>query len=323
VLERVLAKTEPFPDANVLVGFEKADDAGVYRLNDEMALVQTVDFFTPVVDDPFIYGQVSAANALSDVYAMGGTPLFALGILGFPEGTVDEEILGDIVRGGTDKMKEASVPVIGGHSIQDAEMKFGYCVTGKVRPGDVVTNAGACPGDVLVLTKPLGIGIITTGVKFGKASHEQVQAAIRVMLELNQVAGGLMTLHGAHAATDITGFGLVGHSYEMARASQVTLVFQCDAIPNIDGAVELAKKGMLPGGIMTNEGYVGEAVSWEGVTEVQKQIVLDPQTSGGLLISVEEETGKELLSELLEAGITAHCVGRVLPQEDVLIRFEE
>lgn len=318
----MLAKIEPYPDSNVLVGFDKADDAGVYRLNDEMALVQTVDFFTPVVDDPFIYGQVSAANALSDVYAMGGTPLFALGVLGFPEGTVDEEILADIVRGGTDKMKEASVPVIGGHSIQDAEMKFGYCVTGKVRPGDVVTNAGACPGDVLLLTKPLGIGIITTGVKFGKASPEQVQAAIQVMLELNDVAGGLLAPHGAHAATDITGFGLVGHSYEMARASEVTLVFQCDAIPNIDGAAELAEKGMLPGGIMTNEGYVGEAVSWEGVTELQKQIVLDPQTSGGLLISLEEEAGKELLSELLQAGITAYCVGRVLPQEDVLIRFE-
>lgn len=322
MLERVLAKIEPYPDSNVLVGFDKADDAGVYRLNDEMALVQTVDFFTPVVDDPFIYGQVSAANALSDVYAMGGTPLFALGVLGFPEGTVDEEILADIVRGGTDKMKEASVPVIGGHSIQDAEMKFGYCVTGKVRPGDVVTNAGACPGDVLLLTKPLGIGIITTGVKFGKASPEQVQAAIQVMLELNHVAGGLLAPHGAHAATDITGFGLVGHSYEMARASEVTLVFQCDAIPNIDGAAELAEKGMLPGGIMTNEVYVGEAVSWEGVTELQKQIVLDPQTSGGLLISLEEEAGKELLSELLQAGITAYCVGRVLPQEDVLIRFE-
>lgn len=318
----MLAKIEPYPDSNVLVGFDKADDAGVYRLNDEMALVQTVDFFTPVVDDPFIYGQVSAANALSDVYAMGGTPLFALGVLGFPEGTVDEEILADIVRGGTDKMKEASVPVIGGHSIQDAEMKFGYCVTGKVRPGDVVTNEGACAGDVLLLTKPLGIGIITTGVKFGKASPEQVQAAIQVMLELNDVAGGLLAPHGAHAATDITGFGLVGHSYEMARASEVTLVFQCDAIPNIDGAAELAEKGMLPGGIMTNEVYVGEAVSWEGVTELQKQIVLDPQTSGGLLISLEEEAGKELLSELLEAGITAYCVGRVLPQEDVLIRFE-
>jgi selenide,water dikinase len=294
----------------------------VYRLSDELALVQTVDFFTPVVDDPYIYGQIAAANALSDVYAMGGTPLFALGVLGFPEGTVDEEILADIVRGGTDKMKDASVPVIGGHSVQDQEMKFGYCVTGKVHPGNVVTNAGARPGDVLLLTKPLGIGIITTGIKFGKASNEQGEAAIQVMLELNQVAGGRLATHGAHAATDITGFGFVGHSYEMARASEVTLVFQSDEIPNIDGAVELAGRGMLPGGIMTNEGYVGEAVSWEGVTEVQKQLFLDPQTSGGLLISLEEEAGKQLLSGLVEAGIIAHCVGRVLPREDVLIRFE-
>jgi len=321
VLERVLAKIEPIHDANVLVGFDNADDAGVYRLDDETALVQTVDFFTPVVDDPFTYGQIAAANALSDVYAMGGTPLFALGVLGFPEGSADENILAEIVRGGTEKMNEAAVPVIGGHSVQDPEMKFGYCVTGKVPPGKVVTNASARPGDVLLLTKPLGIGIITTGLKFGKATSEQMQAATEVMLELNQVAGSLMVSHGAHAATDITGYGLVGHAFEMARASEVTLVMESAAIATIEGTIELAKKGMLPGGIMTNEAYVGDTVSWRGVAEVQKQIFLDPQTSGGLLISLEQETGKQLLKELLEAGINAHCVGRVLPREDFLIRF--
>jgi len=321
VLERVLAKIEPVRDANVLVGFENADDAGVYRLNDETALVQTVDFFTPVVDDPFIYGQIAAVNALSDVYAMGGTPLFALGVLGFPEGLAAESILLDIVRGGTEKMNEAAVPVIGGHSVQDPEMKFGYCVTGKVPPGKVVTNGAARPGDVLLLTKPLGSGIITTGLKFGKATDVQMQAAIEVMLELNQVAGSLLSNHGAHAATDITGYGFVGHAFEMARASEVTFVVESAAIPTIDGTIELAKKGMLPGAIMTNEAYVGEAVSWKGLTELQKQIFLDPQTSGGLLISLEEAAGKQLLNELLEAGINAHCVGRVLPREEFLIEW--
>ncbi len=318
----MLAKMPPIPDANVLVGFEAADDAGVYRLNDETALVQTVDFFTPVVDDPFIYGQIAAANALSDVYAMGGTPLFALAVLGFPEGSAPEEILTDIVRGGTEKMREASVPVIGGHSVQDPEMKFGYCVTGKVEPENVVTNGAARPGDVLVLTKPLGSGIITTALKFGKATGEQVQAAIEVMLELNQVAGSLLSVHGAHAATDITGYGFAGHAFEIARASGVTLVVESAAIPIIDGTIELAKKGMLPGGIMTNEAYVGEAVSWQGATELQKHIFLDPQTSGGLLISLAEKAGKKLLNELRQAGITAHCVGKVLPREEFLIRFE-
>lgn len=322
MLERVLAKIKPIRDANVLVGFDNADDAGVYRLDDETALVQTVDFFTPVVDDPFIYGQIAAANALSDVYAMGGTPLFALGVLGFPEGSADEDILAEIVRGGTEKMNEAAVPVIGGHSVQDPEMKFGYCVTGKVPPGKVVTNAAARPGDVLLLTKPLGIGIITTGLKFRKATDEQVHAATEVMLELNEVAGGLLASHDAHAATDITGYGFVGHAFEMARASGVTLVVESAAIPIIDGTIELANRGMLPGGILTNEAYVGETVSWRGLTEVQKQIFLDPQTSGGLLISLEEEAGKELLKELLEAGINAHCVGKVLPQGEFLIRFE-
>ena len=321
MLERVLAKIEPIRDANVLVGFENADDAGVYRLNDETALVQTVDFFTPVVDDPFIYGQIAAANALSDVYAMGGTPLFALGVLGFPEGLAAESILLDIVRGGTEKMNEAAVPVIGGHSVQDPEMKFGYCVTGKVPPGKVVTNAAARPGDVLLLTKPLGSGIITTGLKFGKATDVQMQAAIEVMLELNQVAGSLLSNHGAHAATDITGYGFVGHAFEMARASEVTFVVESAAIPTIDGTIELAKKGMLPGAIMTNEAYVGETVSGESLTELQKQIFLDPQTSGGLLISLEEGAGKQLLNELLEAGINAHCVGRVLPREEFLIEW--
>ena len=321
MLERVLAKIEPIRDANVLVGFENADDAGVYRLNDETALVQTVDFFTPVVDDPFIYGQIVAVNALSDVYAMGGTPLFALGVLGFPEGLAAESILLDIVRGGTEKMNEAAVPVIGGHSVQDPEMKFGYCVTGKVPPGKVVTNAAARPGDVLLLTRPLGSGIITTGLKFGKATDVQMQAAIEVMLELNQVAGSLLSNHEAHAATDITGYGFVGHAFEMARASAVTLVVESAAILTIDGTIELAKKAMLPGAIMTNEAYVGEAVSWKGLTELQKQIFLDPQTSGGLLISLEEAAGKQLLNELLEAGINAHCVGRVLPREEFLIEW--
>jgi selenide,water dikinase len=321
VLERVLTGIKPVSDPNVLVGFENADDGGVYRLNDEMAIVQTIDFFTPVVDDPHTYGQIAAANALSDIYAMGGKPLFALSVVGFPEGTVGEDVLHAIVRGGTEKMNEAGVPVIGGHSVQDPEMKFGYCVTGVVEPRKLLTNGAAQPGDILVLTKPLGTGIIATGLKFGKASEDQINAAVRVMVELNRESAETLQKHGAHSATDITGYGFIGHAYEMAKASKATFVIDSDAVPLIEGTAELARKRMLPGGIMTNEAYVGNAASWEGISDQQKQILLDPQTSGGLLASVPGETGEDLLADLRVAGVNGYCVGRVLPLEDYLIRF--
>jgi selenide,water dikinase len=320
VLVPILADLPVFQDENVLVGFETADDAGVYLLGPETALVATIDFFTPIVDDPATYGQIAAANSLSDVYAMGGRPIFALSVVGFPSGTVETEALREIVHGGAKKMFEAGVPIIGGHSIQDPEMKFGYAVTGLVHPKRLWTNQGAKPGDHLYLTKPLGIGIVTTGVKYGKTSSEVLDAAVATMLELN---GGVVdALAGAdvHAVTDVTGYGLVGHACELARSSGVTLVFGALEIPVLKGTMDLARKGMLPGGIMTNRAYAGSAVRWEGVDELQQHVFLDPQTSGGLLLSLPGEAAK-LLERRLEGR--ANLIGRVEAQEgDCLIRFE-
>jgi len=320
VLVPILADLPVFKDENVLVGFETADDAGVYLLGPESAVVQTIDFFTPIVDDPATYGRIAAANSLSDVYAMGGRPIFALSVVGFPSGTVETEVLRQIVHGGAEMMCEASVPVIGGHSIQDPEIKFGYAVTGLVHPRRIWTNRGAKPDDYLYLTKPLGIGIITTGVKYGKTPPEVLDAAVATMLELN--GGVVQALAGreVHAATDVTGYGLVGHACELAQSSGVTLVFRPSEIPVLDGVMELARKGMLPGAIMTNQAYAGSGVRWEGVDEQQRQIFLDPQTSGGLLLSLPSEAA-EVLERTLEGK--AIRIGRVEAREgDCLIRFE-
>ncbi len=320
MLVPILADLPVFKDENVLVGFETADDAGVYLLGPESALVQTIDFFTPIVDDPATYGRIAAANSLSDVYAMGGRPIFALSVVGFPSGTVETEVLRQIVHGGAEMMCEASVPVIGGHSIQDPEIKFGYAVTGLVHPRRIWTNRGAKPDDYLYLTKPLGIGIITTGVKYGKTPPEVLDAAVATMLELN--GGVVQALAGreVHAATDVTGYGLVGHACELAQSSGVTLVFRPSEIPVLDGVMELARKGMLPGAIMTNQAYAGSGVRWEGVDEQQRQIFLDPQTSGGLLLSLPSEAA-EVLERTLEGK--AIRIGRVEAREgDCLIRFE-
>lgn len=319
MLVPILADLPVFKDENVLVGFETADDAGVYLLGPESALVETIDFFTPIVDDPATYGQIAAANALSDVYAMGARPIFALSVVGFPSGTVETEVLREIVHGGARKMFEAGVPVIGGHSIQDPEIKFGYAVTGLVHPQRIWTNCGARPGDRLYLTKPLGIGIITTGVKYGKTPQEVLDEAVATMLELN--AGVAQALEGAevHAATDVTGYGLVGHAAEVARSSRVTMVLQASEIPVLNGVMELARKGMLPGGIMTNEAYAGSGVLWEGVDEMLRKVLLDPQTSGGLLLSLPTQAAEVL--ETLNGK--ARRIGRVEAREgDCLIRFD-
>jgi selenide, water dikinase len=303
-----------------MVGFENADDAGVYVLSEEQALVQTVDFFTPVVDDPDVYGQIAAANALSDVYAMGARPLFALSVVGFaPGGGVDEEVLASILRGGSRKMAEARVPVIGGHSVQDPEIKVGYCVTGTVDPRRVWKNAGARPGDVLFLTKPLGTGIITTGVKFGKTPPAVLDEAVAVMLELSAAAQEAVLDLAVHGATDVTGYGLVGHAFEMARASDATLLIEAAAVPIIEGTAELARKGMLPGGILSNEAYAGSAVAWGSVEAPLRQILLDPQTSGGLLLAVDASDADTAASRL---GARARRIGRVLARQGPLIRFE-
>ena len=322
MLERVLSSIDVFVDPKVIVGYEKADDAGVYSLTDDIAIVQSIDFFTPVVDDPFQYGQIAAANSLSDIYAMGGVPRFALSVVAFPAGEIDEKILADMVRGGSEKMKEARVAVIGGHSVQDREIKFGYCVTGTVNPQKVYTNAGATPGDVLVLTKPLGTGIVATGIKFGKTTARIAEDAIQWMLQLNGYVQGRLKKFAVHAVTDITGCGLMGHAYEMARASDVTVVFEANQIPVLDGVEELARKKMLPGGIESNRRYVGGSISWDEVSPLRQKILLDPQTSGGLLVSLPQEEGVRLCRELEEEGYHGRLVGRVLPKGDFYVQVQ-
>lgn len=269
-------------DANLLVGFETSDDAGVYKLSPECALVQTADFFTPIVDDPATFGAIAAANALSDVYAMGGRPLTAISILCYPVNG-DMEDLEAILRGGGGKLIEAGCALAGGHSVNDEEIKFGYAITGVVHPDRIWTNAGARPGDVLVLTKPLGTGVIATALKRGIASEEHVQAAIESMLRLNRCE------LEPHGATDITGFGLIGHAREMALASNVTLEIDTNAVPLLPGALRYAAEGAQPGGLKNNREFAGECVKARGVIPAELEALLyDPQTSGGLLLSLEE-----------------------------------
>ena len=322
MLENVLSATDAFVDPRVMVGYEKADDAGVYLLTEDTAIVQSIDFFTPVVDDPFQYGQIAAANSLSDIYAMGGVPRFALSVVAFPIGEVDEDILHEIVRGGSDKMKEARVAVIGGHSVQDPEIKFGYCATGTVNPQKVYTNGGAKAGDVLVLTKPLGTGIVATGIKFGKTPPRIADKAIQWMLQLNSHVADQLTKFDVHAVTDITGCGLIGHGYEMARASGITIAFEADRIPILEGVEELARRRMLAGGIESNRRYVGSSISWGGVNSLRQKILLDPQTSGGLLISLPQEEGMRLCRELEGQGYLGRLVGQVLPFADFHVRVK-
>ncbi len=322
MLQRILAGAPRWEDPNVLVGYEQADDAGVYRWSDDAAIVQSVDFFTPVVDDPFVYGQIAAANALSDIYAMGGQPRFALSVVGFPADRLDEAVLAEIFRGGAEKMREAGVSIVGGHSVQDPEIKFGFCVTGFVHPRRFYTNAGAQPGDHLLLTKPLGTGIIATGIKFNKAPAHVVDNAVRWMRQLNSFASERFPAHSVHAITDITGNGFLGHAYEMARASQATLVVDAASVPILEGVQELAMRDMLPGGIESNRRYVGEQVAWNGLPLSSQQILLDPQTSGGLLISVPEPDASQLAQELNEAGGYALPVGRVETLGERLLKIQ-
>jgi len=285
----VLPRVPRLEDDNLLVGFDANDDAGVYRISPECALVQTTDFFTPIVDDPFTFGAIAAANALSDVYAMGGRPLTALAILCYPE-KGDLEDLEAILRGGGEKMIEAGCVVLGGHSVSDEEIKFGYAVTGTVHPGQVKTNAGARPGDALVLTKPLGTGVISTALKRGIAREEDVEGSIRSMLALNSAACEAMQSAGAHGCTDVTGFGLLGHAREMALASGVMLEIDWRAIEFLPGALDYAAQGAIPGGLKNNRAFAECAVTIEGdLPEPVLQLLYDPQTSGGLLIALPEE----------------------------------
>jgi selenide,water dikinase len=290
-LDQVLGRIPRAPNENVLVGFDTSDDAGVYRLTPECALVQTVDFFTPIVDDPYTFGAIAAANALSDVYAMGGAPLSALSIVAYPA-QGDLEDLVAILSGGAAKMREAGCAVIGGHSVADDEIKFGYAVTGTIDPRRVIRNAGARPGDALYLTKRIGTGVISTALKRGFADPAHVEASVRSMLELNRAAAEAMQAAGAHACTDVTGFGLIGHAREMAVASGVTLEIEAARVEFLPGAVEYALRGALPGGLKNNRDFASCAaeVTRELPPEIES-LLYDPQTSGGLLISLPAEGG--------------------------------
>jgi len=297
----------------VLVGFDKADDAGVYQISPEQALVQTVDFFTPVVDDPYTFGQIAAVNSLSDVYAMGGRPLSALAMVCFPE-KEDMEILERILSGGLSKMTEANCTVIGGHSIRDPEIKFGYSVTGMIHPRRVLTNSGAKPGDHLLFTKALGTGVISTAIKKQAAEQEWIDAAIASMTTLNRVAADVIAAGDfqVHAMTDVTGFGLIGHGREMALGSGVTLEFTAAQIPVLAGAQECVRAGHIPGGLKANREFAECAVEYQGqIDEDRKTLLFDPQTAGGLLISVAERDAARLESALHDKKVPAVNIGRV------------
>ncbi|WP_419882253.1 selenide, water dikinase SelD [Peribacillus sp. B-H-3] len=300
------------PDPNLLVGLDTSDDAGVYRLNDEMALVQTLDFFTPIVDDPYSFGQVAAANAISDIYAMGGKPLTALNIVAFPIAVLEKEILADILRGAADKLKEAGATLVGGHSIEDKEPKFGLAVTGLVHPDKVRANTGAKPGDKLILTKPIGVGILTSSIKKGLLTDEEIERVTAVMATLNKTAAETMDSYDVHACTDVTGFGLLGHSSEMAKGSSAGLRIFSDQVPVLERARELAEKGVIPGGTRNNFAHlVGSVTFPEAMDEIDQLILCDAVTSGGLLISVSGEEAEALFGELKSAGVEAAIIGEV------------
>jgi selenide, water dikinase len=317
----VLGKLARQHDPNVLVGFDHADDAGVYQLTPDQALVQTVDFFTPVVDDPYVFGQIAATNALSDVYAMGGKPLTSLALVCFPE-KADLEILERILAGGLSKMVEAGCIVIGGHSIRDEETKFGYAVTGLIHPKKVLTNTGAKPGDALLFTKALGTGVISTAIKKGKAEPAWIDAAIQSMTTLNKRAAEVIQkgeFH-VHSMTDVTGFGLIGHAREMALASDVSLELRANCIPLLPGALECVRAGHIPGGLNNNRDFAECVVGYDAaVSQDNRAVLFDPQTAGGLLISVASEHSARLTRSLKEAGVSAEQIGEVMVRTKPLI----
>ncbi|MFQ5453400.1 MAG: selenide, water dikinase SelD, partial [Candidatus Zixiibacteriota bacterium] len=296
---------------NLIVGFNKADDAGVFRINEHQALVQTVDFFPPIVDDPYYFGQIAAANALSDVYAMGGKPLTALNIVGFP-GNLPSTILRGILLGGSEKIEEAGAVIVGGHSIKDNELKYGVSVTGIININQIITNAGAETGNNLYLTKPLGTGIITTGIKRDAISPELIKTVIDQMAALNKEASEIMIKYNAKAATDITGFGLLGHAYEMATASKVTIRIFSEKLPILSEVLRLAEEGMVPGGTFTNREYLKDKyLISDKLNKNIEHILFDPQTSGGLLIAVAQEYVDGFEKEMKSRNIFNRLIGQV------------
>lgn len=318
---RGLPPVSPNPD--LLVGLDTSDDAGVFRINDDTALVQTVDFFTPIVDDPYSFGQIAAANAISDVYAMGGTPLTALNIVAFPIATLDKQILTDILRGAADKLKEANITLVGGHSIDDKEPKFGLAVTGTVHPDKVLTNAGAKPGDKLILTKPIGVGITTTSLKKGLLTDSEIDVATKTMATLNKTAAETMRPYDVHSSTDVTGFGLLGHASEMAKASNVTLRIVNENVPRLSRVKELAEAGAVPGGTKNNYAHLQDDIVFpDTMDQVDQWILCDAVTSGGLLLSVPEEEASDLLKALQQAEVEAAMIGEVTEKKSKHIYVE-
>lgn len=308
----MLSDLPPQSDPGVLIDFRTSDDAGVYRWPGGPALVQTVDFFTPIVDDPFTYGQIAAANSLSDVYAMGGEPVTALAIAGFPQGELDADTIRQIFLGGFDKLREAGVSLLGGHTVRDPEVKFGYSVTGRIDPDRIWTNAGSRAGDRLILTKPLGTGIVGTAIKGERAPASLVETAVRSMTTLNKRAADVLRRFGGavHGCTDITGFGLIGHATEMAVASGVTIAIDTSRLPIFDGALAIAAENRS-GGLGTNRLQFAPTTMSEGIAMDVLDLCYDPQTSGGLLVSVDAASLEAIAAELMAAGVPAHVIGSV------------
>lgn len=316
---RLLPEQEPVPE--LLVGHETSDDAGVYQLTDSIALIQTIDYFTPIVDDPYMFGQIAAANALSDVYAMGGEPKTVMNIVGYPINKLGADVLAEILRGAADKVKEAGAVTVGGHSVDDQEPKFGLSVTGIAHPKQIWKNIGAQPGDVLVLTKPIGVGIVTTGIKQGVISEEQEQKVIEAMATLNKTAANLLKPYSPHAVTDVTGFGLLGHGSEIAKASNVSIVIDIKRVPVIEGTYKLSEKGVVPGGSKANHRWLYNDVAYDENIELHEQIVLcDAITSGGLLAALPETDAKQYIEHCHANGLAdAAIVGHVTEKKDKYI----
>ena len=324
MLDSVLGKLARQHDPNVLVGFDTADDAGVYQLTPELALVQTVDFFTPIVDDPYVFGQIAATNSLSDVYAMGGKPISSLALVCFPENG-DIKVLEEMLAGGLSKMVEAGCTVIGGHSIRDDEIKLGYAVTGTIHPQKILANNAAQPGDRLLFTKAIGTGVISTAIKRGTADFAWIRAAVRSMTTLNKAAAEVITSgsYEVHSVTDVTGFGLIGHAREMALGSKLSVRIRASQVPVISGALECVRAGNVPGGLKANRQFAESCV--EFAPEVPQDLVTllyDPQTAGGLLIAVPAGNVERLTFDLHNAGVDAVEIGEVLPRQSPLLSIE-
>lgn len=310
-----MGKLPKFSDPMLLVGTETSDDAAVYKINDDLAMIQTVDFFTPVVDDPYLFGQIAAANALSDVYAMGGEPKVALNLAAFPD-CLDIEILGEILKGGADKVIEAGAVLAGGHTISDNEPKYGLCVSGFVDPKLMWKNYGAEAGDVLILTKPLGTGILSTAIKGELASEDEIEAAVKNMTYLNRYARDIVAGFSIHSCTDITGFGIAGHAMEMAKGSEKTLILDTGSLPVLKGVQAYTEMGLIPAGAYRNREYLEEDVESRISGTWQEDLIYDPQTSGGLLIAVSEEEAPELLKRLNTLELPSAMIGKVTEKQE-------